>query len=168
MAIPRPQGNLSLLVSQLHAVWDYLDAFIGGGDAAWASYTPTWTNLTIGNGTVVAKWIKIGKTVHVRISLVFGSTTSITASLPTFTLPVTAASYPNIQPITSLGLGRFYDQSADVTYETIIVAGDVSTGRFQHYVVSGSTITTAAPSATAPFTWTTSDQMAAQFTYEAA
>jgi hypothetical protein len=34
--------------------------------AAWASWTPTWTNLSVGNGTMAGAYIQIGKTVHFR------------------------------------------------------------------------------------------------------
>lgn len=63
-----------------------------GTSWAWQSWTPTWTNLTIGNGTNTANYIQIGKTVFFEIKTVFGSTTSITGSPPSFTLPVTASS----------------------------------------------------------------------------
>lgn len=67
---------------------------------AWASWTPTWTNLTIGNGTNDAKYIQIGKTVIWRLVFDFGSTTSISGN-PIFSLPVTSVTVPN----TSLEIG---------------------------------------------------------------
>src|SRR5207253_1317172 len=35
---------------------------------AWQSWTPTWTNLTVGNAVQACKYIQIGKTVHFRVS----------------------------------------------------------------------------------------------------
>ena len=59
------------------------------------SYTPTWnagtTNPTLGNGTLVGRYVQIGKTVHATISLTFGSTTTIGSGAYTFGLPVAAA-----------------------------------------------------------------------------
>lgn len=56
----------------------------------WFNYTPTWTNLTVGNATQAAQFVVIGKTVHVNFSNTFGTTT-VVGTDPTFTLPVTSA-----------------------------------------------------------------------------
>ena len=57
-----------------------IDTSVGTGLLAWTSYTPTFTNLTLNNGTIDFKYVQIGKTVHVRGLLTWGSTTSATAS----------------------------------------------------------------------------------------
>lgn len=54
---------------------------------AWTAYVPTYTNLTIGNATVVARYMQIGKTVHVRIDITGGTTTSATGAV-SISLPV--------------------------------------------------------------------------------
>jgi hypothetical protein len=59
---------------------------------AWSAWTPTWTGLTIGNGTVQARYIQIGKTVSFELRVDFGSTTALTATQGEFTLPATANS----------------------------------------------------------------------------
>jgi len=53
---------------------------------AWQSWAPNWTNFTVGNGTVVAKYIQIGKTVHFKIKVTLGSTSSVSGAI-TFSLP---------------------------------------------------------------------------------
>jgi hypothetical protein len=65
----------------------------GAGEpgGAWDTWTSTLTNLTIGNGTVSAKYKKVGRTVDFTLSINAGTTTSITGSF-SFSLPVTAAS----------------------------------------------------------------------------
>lgn len=69
-----------------------LNAAVG---AAWVAYTPVWTATTsppsIGNGSLVGSWVKIGSTIHVRINLLFGSTTNIGSGTYDFSLPQTAA-----------------------------------------------------------------------------
>lgn len=62
-----------------------------GTSWAWQSWTPTYTNITVGNGTVVAKFIQVGKTVIARWRLTCGSTTSISNDMMV-SLPVTANS----------------------------------------------------------------------------
>ena len=65
-------------------------SWIGAG-ASWAAWTPTWTNLTVGNATQTARYSQSGKTVFFSLKLVLGSTSSVGAS-PNFTFPVAAAS----------------------------------------------------------------------------
>lgn len=56
---------------------DQISSMLG----AWTPYTPTWIaqsggTPSIGNGTIFADYIKIGRTVHFRIHLTWGSTTT--------------------------------------------------------------------------------------------
>lgn len=64
--------------------------------AAWVSYTPTWTavttNPTLGNGTIAAAYMKIGKTVHFRVKVTFGTTTTLGSGAYGLTLPTPANS----------------------------------------------------------------------------
>lgn len=56
----------------------------------WQSFSPTITNLTVGNGTLATFYTQIGKTVHFRIVLTFGSTTILpTGADALVTWPVT-------------------------------------------------------------------------------
>jgi len=45
--------------------------------SSWTSFTPTWTNLTLGNGTNQATYLRLGGICFVRYNLVFGSTTTV-------------------------------------------------------------------------------------------
>lgn len=51
------------------------------GNTPWAAYTPTNVNVTVGNGTQVARWRKIGGDVFFRYSLVWGTTTAYTGQV---------------------------------------------------------------------------------------
>lgn len=63
--------------------------------AAWTSYTPTWsstgTAVALGNGTIVGYYSKVGRLVTVKISLDTGSTTTYGTGNYTFTLPLAAS-----------------------------------------------------------------------------
>ncbi|GGZ28390.1 hypothetical protein GCM10010387_22300 [Streptomyces inusitatus] len=63
--------------------------------AAWTSYTPTWTGATtnpaIGNGTLVGRHMKIGRTCHVHARLIVGSSTTFGSGNLSLGLPFTAA-----------------------------------------------------------------------------
>lgn len=67
------------------------DKFISGhaSDWDWISWTPTpYNNLTVGNGTLIAQYCRVGKLVFFRLQLALGSTSSLGNSLR-FTLPIT-------------------------------------------------------------------------------
>lgn len=129
---------------------------------AWTSYTPTTTNVTLGNGTLVAKVKQIGKTVLFEIQLTFGSTTVIAAP-PTFTLPATAARSNwrtrGLAFDSSAGASGYFDVSgvADTTGEVIAKTNPTT---------AGSNIVNV--SATNPFTWATGDVLTISGEYEAA
>jgi hypothetical protein len=75
----------------------------------WAAYTPTYSGITVGNGSVVARYQQIGKTVHVFFVLNWGSTTAV-SNYGTFTLPVNSlyANYLNgVGTLSDIG-GQIY------------------------------------------------------------
>lgn len=65
----------------------------GGG---WDTWTPTFSNWTIGTGGsagTVARYKQVGKTVHFYIKSTLGTSGQSVGSNPTFTLPVTSIAY---------------------------------------------------------------------------
>ena len=136
----------------------------GGLGAAWQSWTPTWTNLTIGNATVLAKYIQIGKTVFFRVQVTLGSS-SVMGTAPDFTLPVTASAY-NVRTkvcdvhIEDNGASNYRAQGTLLTTTTI---GLVIVTAATYISPFGQNITS-----TNPFPWTTGDYFLMQGFYEAA
>lgn len=143
---------------------DALDAEIGGSMQAW---TPTWTNLTLGNGTVTAKYKKVGKMVHCRVHVLFGSSTSISGSV-TFTLPVTAATLPGTINLHALGRSRFYDASVPVGLDGVVTQNSTTTALLAVLDSSGTYAKAVTLSSSVPFSWAVSDELTAVFSYEAA
>jgi hypothetical protein len=47
----------------------------------WTTWTPTYQNFTLGNGTVTARYQHIGNTVNVYVKVLLGSTSSITGGV---------------------------------------------------------------------------------------
>ena len=133
---------------------------------AWQAWTPTWTNLTVGNGTVVAAYAQIGKTTFGRLSIVFGSTTSISGDVQ-FSLPVTMATPGGTVRITPIGHVQCWDNGAS-TYQGVVLPLSTTTGTIRPYSVTGTVIEEIAASATIPFMWGTGDEFACEFFYEAA
>lgn len=70
---------------------DQLNSFYG----AWSTYTPSWTSSgtapNIGNGTIIGRYMKIGRTVICHINLVMGSTSTYGTGSYNFSLPATSA-----------------------------------------------------------------------------
>lgn len=132
---------------------------------SWSTWTPTFTGLTIGSGTYVARYIQIGKTVTCYFRFTFGSGSAVSTTM--FTVPVAGiAEYATSQVypvagacrldtgVNTLGHFRFEQSSTQV--------------RIVGYNNTGSYPTEYGLGATTPSTWTTGDNMGGFFTYEAA
>lgn len=126
------------------------------------AYTPTLTNLTLGNGTMSAKYVRVNKFIFGQIKVNFGSTTVMGTS-PTFTLPVTGAAV--IGDVTShvylLDSGVAFYLASALTSTTTITPIALNTAGT--YLTNSSNFT-----ATVPFTWATNDFISISFCYEAA
>jgi hypothetical protein len=87
-------------------------------DGAWVTWTPTFTNLAVGNGSVVAKQKQIGtKTYAIKVWITLGNTGASVGVSPSFTLPVTSA---NTQPV-AFGSGSVTDASPAGTYDACLI-----------------------------------------------
>lgn len=136
----------------------------------WTSYTTTYTNLTIGNGTTVSEYLEIGNLVLVRFLLTFGSTTSISGNV-SFNFPVTASTSIDDADIGGglMGNAMLFDLSLvkpingtpfQLSSTLWRISPDIETGT---YVNGGGTI-----QAATPFTWATGDNVQATFWYRKA
>jgi hypothetical protein len=134
------------------------------------SWTPSWTNLTVGSGTLVAKYKQIGKMVFVRGKLILSSTTI--SGIVAMSLPVKASSdYVAEQ---SLGEASFIDTGNQVyagktrfvdtaTVDFADIGTLTGSNPVNTTANAGNRITTAAP-----FAWGNGDVLTFQFMYEAA
>ena len=132
-------------------------------DGVWTTFTPSFTGVTVGNGTLVARYRKVGKTVDLYMKLTFGSTTSLSGSLNYFSLPFNLAT-------TSDGLtcvGYAQDSSAAASY---VAAAEFNGNNIIWSVlaVGGTWGTTSRITSSNPYTWATNDIYWFQVRYEAA
>ena len=130
--------------------------------AAWTSYTPTWTatttNPVIGNGTLSGAYWQVGKTVHFRIYLLAGGTTTYGSGNYRWALPVAPSTVPSFG---ALGQGTVIDTSAGsrnprlalYAGSTTIMLADLTPTQVAHNV---------------PFTFASGDEVWITGTYEAA
>lgn len=144
---------------------------LAGTGSLWPlqSWTPTWVNLTVGNGTQASKYIQVGKTVFYRLSFILGSTSSISGDV-TFTLPVTSITYPGAAITQVIGTGNFSDTGTR-SYNCWAYWNTTTTGILR--VTLGSTGATGyvgpgVISSTVPHVWASTDEIFIQGFYEAA
>lgn len=133
-----------------------------GVSGPWVTWTPTLTNITLGNGTVVAKYKQIGKTIVFKFKFTMGSTSAM-GSVPTFTLPVTAASGPTDELIN--GLNTIFDTSTGDTYTSAGIFNSTTVCRIIYLNVNAVFVNL---SSTLPMAWATGDVLNVTGTYEAA
>lgn len=132
-------------------------------NVAWAVWTPTWTGVTVGNGTVTARYMQIGKFVKAFLFLQLGSTSAVTGAI-NFSLPVTGR-VVNSTPI----MGQVYiEDNAVAGYIGFYRQESTTTGALVPAGTAGTFLNISATSATAPFTWGTTDFFTGYFEYEAA
>lgn len=139
---------------------------IAGMFGASSSWTPTFTNLTIGNGTLSCNYIQIGKHVSARFYLKFGSTTSISGDL-IFTLPATAVAYTGTAGVRPIGMANMYNTSSSVIKGIVNIAS-TTTANIRAITANSTYADNAILSSTVPFTWATNYEIGAFFSYEAA
>jgi hypothetical protein len=132
----------------------------------WQVWTPIYSNLTVGNGTVTARYQQIGKLVNFSFNLTFGSTTAITGGVR-IEFPVQAAS---TQAAWDAQIVVGYEDANVGPYFGSTYKRNTSVSSFNPVVINTSTTyaTITQLSSTVPFTWTTSDDIMIFGTYEAA
>jgi len=125
---------------------------------AWTTWSPTVNNVTIGNGTLTARYAQTGKVVTFSLTFTLGTTSAILGS-PNFALPSTPnsnfSSFCNLLDAgTAVYFANGYYQSGGVFLDVLNA--------------SGTYVGASAFSATVPFVWTTSDKIIVNGTYEVA
>lgn len=169
MSLPTTEYD-DLKVARYNAAFQILDAIFPSGVAAWTSWTPTLTNLTIGNGVITGKYQQIGKLVFFRLTIVLGSTSSVSnsASGVSFSLPQTRAANAGTATLTPMGQCRFYDLSATTGYEGRSLNATTTTALLAALDASASFLKSSVVKDTVPFVWATGDEINCQGWYESA
>jgi len=137
-----------------------------GSSWTWQSYTPTFTNVTTGNGTITGKYIQIGKTVFFYARFVFGSTSAITGTV-SISLPVTSINYTTAYTKV-IGQVSAFDASAAQQYTGVSAWTNTTTVEPDITNVSGTYAVSSGITSTIPMTWATGDVLDLNGFYEAA
>ena len=129
-------------------------------DADYTTFTPTWNiGYTRGNGTTVAKYQRVGKTVFVWITETLGTTSAVTG-IPTLTLPLTIANADVFDGTSVLEItGASYSQGSCTPLGT-------TQAEIWAINTSGTYAGIGIISATVPFTWATGYKINISMNYE--
>jgi len=139
-----------------------IDTSTGTGLLAWQTYTPVLSNgWSGGNGTWTARYVQIGKTVHVSAYFVIGSTTTKGAGM-NISLPVTA--FNSAMQIN----GKVYGSIAGNLYPLDFTALTSTTIAIKTIVTNGTYGVFNDVTGTTPATWNTNDVIYFGLTYQAA
>jgi len=129
-----------------NSLWVYNGSAWIRTDTGWTSFTPSWPIITVGNGTNVGRYRYVAGDLHVKVHLTWGSTTSQSGGATRVTIPdsQTTAGMKSVGIWWAVGGGTYYDGS-----------GNSAVGQTDFYFNN--------VTATAPFTWTTGDELIGDF-----
>jgi hypothetical protein len=131
--------------------------------SAWTDYTPTISNVTQGNGTLVARYLRVGDRIIFYVKFTFGSTSAIAGSNPIgISLPVTMR-----ETFAGSFTGALIDAGTNF-YLPIVTASSTTSVNMYVAGTAGEGIGSLNFTTTRPFTWTTNDIISLAGIYEAA
>jgi hypothetical protein len=128
----------------------------------WTSWTPTVSNCNVGNGTLSARYIQLGKLICFRFNFILGSTSSISGDFA-FTPP------PIIATATHTFSAVMVDAGINVYLAFATWVGTMGDPIYVRAVSAAGTYASfATTTATVPFTWGNTDIITCSGIYEAA
>jgi hypothetical protein len=127
----------------------------------YAAWTPTTTGITLGNGTITARYAQSGKFVNGSFKFSMGSTSAVTAAGISITMPVALKAADSFNYSALL-----YDVSAEAVIGVVVT--DTTTIYVGCAIASTSFAEYRSIGVSQPFTWTTNDKIIVNFSYEAA
>lgn len=148
--------------SAIRTLGSSIDTTAGQTWKAWTAWTPTFTNLTVGNGTSSFYYMQIGKTIHVRGRFILGTTSSVGTSI-NISIPVALnANYGFLQQI---GHATYLGATSNGGSLNMI---DTNNLRLFVWGSASASINLVDSNSTSPFTWANTNQLMINATYEAA
>ena len=115
----------------------------------WTTFTPSWTNLTVGNGTQSFVYAQVNDVVFVQGRLTFGTTTAFTSTFIRMASPVST--------FAGNMLGHVLLREASVATRIGVIQESGNEALIQYHSVAGSVVNAANVNATNPFTWGNGD-----------
>lgn len=160
----------SLSHSDLNDAVEALEAKVAIGNTVlgtYTAYTPTFLNVTAGNGTTSGAYCRVNNFVHYYGSFTLGSTSAVTGSI-SIVLPINMNADVAVA-IPIIGMMILQDASAAVTYQGLARHNGSSSSTFAGVIRADGTFATwQGPNATNPMTWATGDSINFNLYYRAA
>ena len=132
-------------------------------DTAYQAFTPTFTNLTVGNGTVDFEYARFGKFVHYLGRFQMGTTSSVTGTITINTPTTQDGSVDGVViqscTITDNGLTDFTGGCYCVSPTSVFIGAILASGTYTSWAGS---------SATVPMTWGNLDRFMFNIVYKTA
>ena len=132
---------------------------------AYTTFTPTWTGITLGNATVnEGRYLRIGNFAHVKVNLVYGTTTSTTATvlcnfpIAANTTNMNAQIFGNVHFLDS-GNTNYFGHCYYASTNGFYVAAINTSGTYGYAAFMNSTV---------PFTFGNLDSISIDYVYEVA
>ena len=144
---------------------DSAGLFSGTGTSmgAWTSFTPALTNWTIGNGTILGSYRKVGRTVDFRIVVTFGTTSTYTGIPFVSGPPFTSVSVSANNDVHNIRCTYFSGGSPFAGYAYI----NAATPSIQMLAFNGTNGSTTNATSAVPFAFASGSQVVIVGTYEA-
>mgnify|MGYP001087991457 CR=1 FL=1 len=127
------------------------------------NFTPTYTNISLGDGSCDCRYTQRYKSIHVEYKITLGTGFSIGAN-PTLTLP---RPLRNTEQVGSFR-GMAHDLDADEYFELSADANTTTSFIIGHIHVDGQEMKSIPITATDPFTFAVGDKITISGTYETA
>lgn len=147
------------------------NSLVASSGTGWTftAFTPTWTNLTVGNGTNIGYYIQIGKMVFGYLQFTFGNISSINSSGAYFNAPIAA----NARNLTTRHwlVGQAWLQVASANYlGQCDLNGNGVANTISVFAASGTqpAFNGAQIATSVPAVWATGNWLSCFFSYEAA
>jgi hypothetical protein len=141
-----------------------------GTSWAWQSFVPSWTSSgvapAVGNATLEAKYIQIGKTIFFRIRFISGSTTTYGTGSYYWSLPVTAANTVDLNSFPPIGHSVARDVSIGSQFMGMVSLNSTTKlgWGILHSIAANGAV--AAEFGDGTFPWATSDKFECSGVYE--
>jgi hypothetical protein len=128
----------------------------------WQDYTPSFSGISVGNGTLTGRYCQINKFVAWQVELVVGSTTTISGTRVTY--PVTASD----TFVSGNGGQVTCEDASGIDYWGSLFRYSTLEANIYVGKADSTYLTFSSLSSTVPFTWASGDRLIIQDFYEAA
>jgi hypothetical protein len=118
------------------------------------AFTPTWTNLTVGDATVTGNYWRINELVFWKVELIWGTTTSASGNV--------AIEYPVAGGLTyanAVGGSVYFEDASGGDFYGALYRFTSGRATVVALNVAGTYASPTAMTGTVPFTWTSTDRL---------